>query len=79
MADLEKAGALAAWMRSQRPPVLHARLGDVELWLSPETPAPVAVATEEQPFDEAADYRRSIETLLYSSGADPTPFLAGRG
>jgi len=59
-------------MRSQNPPVLHARLGDAELWLSP--PAPVSATHDEQPSDEAAEHRRAIDTLLWSSGADPTPF-----
>ncbi len=59
-------------MRSQDPPVLHARAGDVELWLSP--PAPVAAVLVEPAHDPRAEHRRSIDALLWSSGADPTPF-----
>jgi len=61
-------------MRSQDPPVLHARLGDVELWLPAEPIAPPVVA--EAPPESPEDIeRRDLGDLLHSSGADVTPFL----
>lgn len=73
MADQTARDALHAWMRSQTPEVLHAREGDVELWLSPSAPVP-AVGGELPQLTPAEERRRSIDALLWSSGADPTPF-----
>lgn len=52
----------------------YARVGEIELRLEPLPPTVSPVA--EQPRDEAEDERRSLETLLHSSGVDPAPFLA---
>ena len=73
VADLASLRELHAWMSTQDPPVLYARCGELELRLSP--PAPASVALSEQPLSAAEERRRSIETLLWSSGADPSPFL----
>ena len=54
----------------------YARTGDLELRLGPS--APPAVTLVEQPVSEAEEERRSLETLLHSSGADITPFLSRR-
>ncbi len=76
MADVATLEALSAWMRSQVPPVLHARLGDAELWLDSPASAPL-VGVELPALTASEERRRSIEALLWSSGADPTPFLGG--
>lgn len=73
--------ALHAWMLAKTPPVPHARFGDAEVWL-PECP-PIAQPAP-RPFEDAAPVSegsaelRDLETLLHSSGADPTPFLKRR-
>lgn len=77
MADLVALRELHAWMTSTAPPVLYARCGDLELRLSP--PLPVSVPMVESPLDSRDEYRRSIDALLYSSGADPTPFYGVDG
>ena len=74
VADLALLESLAVWMRSQHPPVLHARLGDAELWLDPPASVP-SVGAELPALSRAEEHRRSIEALLWSSGADPSPFL----
>lgn len=72
MADLQALDALHKWMAANG--VLYARCGDLELRLLPPALAPEAVE-ELPPLSPAEERRRSIEALLWSSGADPTPFL----
>lgn len=80
VADLAAADALLAWMRSQNPPVLHARAGEVELWLRELPIAPVGHLGQPEPDDSPEDAeRRELETLLHSSGGDVTPFLSRKG
>lgn len=74
MADLAALDELCVWMRSNG--ATSARLGDVALTLGP----PIAqFALSEQPEATSASPEdaelRDLETLLHSSGADPTPFL----
>ncbi|GAC1529082.1 MAG: hypothetical protein NVS2B6_17140 [Thermoleophilaceae bacterium] len=71
MADLAALRELYAWMREEQ--ILYARCGELELRLSP--PAPASAPLVEQPLDEREERRRSIEALLWSSGADPSPFM----
>jgi len=73
VADLAALRELYAWMREAN--VLYARCGDLELRL--ELPAPPAVRVEaSSSFDESDDpERRSLETLLYSTGAEVDEFL----
>ena len=72
MADLQALKDLHSWMVAQGVP--YARCGELELRLLPpaSTPAPVE---ELKPLTPGEERRRSIEALLWSSGADPTPFL----
>jgi hypothetical protein len=70
VADLAALRDLYAWMRSEG--VLYARMGEIELRLGPAPSLPVA---DESPLSPADEERRSLETLLYSSGSDVTPFL----
>lgn len=74
VADLAELGELCVWMRSVG--ATSARIGDVELTLGPPPPSP----SDEQdpparglPLDTE---REELMTLLHSSGADVTPFLA---
>lgn len=62
-------------MREEK--ILYARCGELELRLEPAPAPPVSsvpVAPPEPENDEDAE-RRSLETLLYSSGAEVEPFL----
>lgn len=72
MADLQALDALHVWMVARG--VTYARCGELELRLLPPALAPAAVE-ELPPLSPAEERRRSIEALLWSSGADPTPFL----
>ena len=79
MADLAALDELCAWMRSNG--ATSARVGEVALTLGPSPLAPAGVlgqpdtSPDESPEDAA---RRDLETLLHSSGGDPTPFLKSR-
>lgn len=64
---------LYAWMRDAN--VLYARCGELELRLEPQPLAPRVVTPDPPGDDEAEDERRSLETLLYSSGVEAEPFL----
>ncbi len=76
MADLAALDELCAWMRSNG--ATSARVDNVALTLGPIA----QVGSFEQPDAPASPEDaelRDLETLLHSSGADPTPFLrAGR-
>lgn len=72
MADLASLRELYAWMRKAN--VLYARCGDLELRLE-SSPAPPAVHAPTDMGEEDDPERRSLETLLYSSGAEVEPFL----
>lgn len=74
MADLAALKELHAWMKAEGIP--YARTGDLELRLGPAAPPPAALI--EPPLSDAEEERRSLETLLHSSGADITPFLSRR-
>ncbi len=63
---------LCAWMRSNG--ATSARMGDVALTLGPPIAQPVFVGEPSPVSPEDAELR-DLETLLHSSGADPTPFL----
>ncbi len=77
VADLAALDELCAWMRSNG--ATSARLGDVALTLGPPIAQPVFLSDDAPPADDRDAELRDLETLLHSSGADPTPFLrAGR-
>jgi hypothetical protein len=71
VADLQALKDLHAWMTANSVP--YAKCGDLELRLLPPASTPVPLV--ETPLSPAEERRRSIESLLWSSGADPTPFL----
>lgn len=71
--DLDSLRDLYTWMRESG--VLHARCGEVELRLeavAPPLPVPGPPLPDEPEEDEE---RRSLETLLHSSGVEAEPFL----
>jgi hypothetical protein len=72
VADLAALRELYAWMRQER--ISYARAGELELRI--ELPPPQVVPGVPTPSDPVDDERRSLETLLHSSGADPDLFLA---
>lgn len=71
VANLGALRELCAWMREER--VLYARCGELELRLE-AVPAPPVPAADLPDGDED-DERRSLETLLHSSGVEAEPFL----
>ena len=74
VADLAELGELCVWMRSVG--ATSARVGDIELTLGPPPPSLAvdqAPPAREYPVDAE---REELMTLLHSSGADVTPFLA---
>lgn len=79
MEDIARLEALRAWADQHgllsRARVLRA--GDLAIEVAPQPPhAPPAVATLPDPPPDPSDVeRRNLEVLLYSSGADVTPFL----
>jgi hypothetical protein len=75
VADLGALRDLCAWMRAER--VTYARCGELELRLDP-LPLPVVVDSSESPPAEPDDddERRSLETLLHSTGVDPSALLS---
>jgi hypothetical protein len=76
VADLAALRELYAWMREEK--ILYARCGDLELRLEPAPPplvSSVPVATSPDTESDEDPERRSLETLLYSSGAEVEPFL----
>ncbi len=77
MADLAALDELCAWMRSNG--ATSARVGDVALTLGPPIAQVGSLGQPETPpvSPEEAELR-DLETLLHSSGADPTPFLKAR-
>lgn len=60
-------------MRTEK--VLYARCGELELRLEPAPPQSPHVVGPAAPVDDADDERRSLETLLHSSGVDPDIFI----
>ncbi len=54
--------------------VSHARMGELELRLDPLPPPPSSESDYSPITDPDEDERRSLETLLHSSGVDPTVF-----
>lgn len=54
----------------------YARMGEVELRLETPPAPPRAVVDTPAAPDPDEDERRSLETLLHSSGVDPAPFIA---
>jgi len=74
VADLAALGELCVWMRSVG--ATSARVGDVELTLGPPI-AQLGAAPQDEasPLSPEDAELRDLETLLHSSGADPTPFL----
>lgn len=76
VADLADIDKLCTWMRSVG--ATSARVGDVELTLGPPPPS---LSVEQGPparVSPADAEREELMTLLHSSGADVTPFLAMR-
>jgi hypothetical protein len=74
VADLAALRELYAFMREAN--VLYARCGDLELRLGPLSAPPVSPSPDLTDFGDGDDpERRSMEALLYSSGADVDEFL----
>lgn len=71
MADLAALRELYAWMREENIP--YARCGDLELRLGPPPAPPISPPTDLGEDDDPE--RRSLEALLYSTGAEVEPFL----
>ncbi len=72
MADLSALRELYAWMVEAR--VSYAKHGELELRLE-SLPASRAETSEpQQPSDDEVA-RSNLDDLLYSSGADPEPFV----
>ena len=72
VAGLDALRELYAWMRQER--ISYARAGELELRI--ELPPSQVVPSVPDHSDPVDDERRSLETLLHSSGADPDLFLA---
>ena len=75
VADLVALSELCVWMRSVG--ATSARVGDVSLTLGDPPIAQLVYDDGEAPSPLLAEDTelRDLETLLHSSGADPTPFL----
>ena len=76
VADLAALDELCVWMRSNG--ATSARVGDVALTLGPPIARSVFAEDAAPPEEPADAERRDLETLLYSSGADPSPFFKTR-
>jgi hypothetical protein len=76
VADLAALDELCAWMRSNG--ATSARVGDVALTLGEPIAQPAAHVDNSPPVSDEDAELRDLETLLLSSGADPTPFLRRR-
>ncbi len=76
MADLAALDELCAWMRLNG--ATSARVGEVALTLGEPIARPAFQPVDSPPADDEDTELRDLETLLLSSGADPTPFLKRR-
>jgi hypothetical protein len=78
VADLAALDDLYAWLEAH-PRVLHAKCDGLEMQLAPPIARFAGLEDAAPPQSPEDAELRDLQTLLLSSGADPSPFLTRRG